>query len=82
MLLVRKVDFYMCSVELEDNLLHDNIRRALDSGLLLVRKADSYTCSKPLHDNFLYKDTNFFAYFDELLLFCVDQTIGPFTNTV
>ena len=28
------------------------------------------------------KDTNFFAYFDELLLFCVDQTIGPFTNTV
>ena len=28
------------------------------------------------------KDTNFFAQFDELLLFCVDQTIGPFTNTV
>ena len=28
------------------------------------------------------KDTNFFAHFDELLLFCVDQTIGPFTNTV
>ena len=28
------------------------------------------------------KDTNFFAYFDKLLLFCVDQTIGPFTNTV
>ena len=28
------------------------------------------------------KDTNFFAYFDELLLFCVEQTIGPFTNTI
>ena len=28
------------------------------------------------------KDTNVFAHFDELLLFCVDQTIGPFTNTV
>ena len=28
------------------------------------------------------KDTNFLAHFDELLLFCVDQTIGPFTNTV
>ena len=28
------------------------------------------------------KDTNFFAHFDKLLLFCVDQTIGPFTNTV
>ena len=28
------------------------------------------------------KDTNFFAHFDELLLLCVDQTIGPFTNTV
>ena len=28
------------------------------------------------------KDTNFFAHFDELLLFCVDQTIGPFTNTI
>ena len=28
------------------------------------------------------KDTNFYAHFDELLLLCVDQTTGPFTNTV
>ena len=28
------------------------------------------------------KDAKVFAHFDELFLFCVDQTIGPFTNTV
>ena len=28
------------------------------------------------------KDTIFLEHFDELLLFCADQTIGPFTNTV